>query len=82
MKKKRKLLRYAFVMNCCFIPGNEKWRDETSTSSQMKWILHASGEAGCVYRIHFCAVPRRVARDVLKWRTLDGESFANVTRTV
>lgn len=38
----------------------------------MKWILHASGEAGCVYRIHFCAVPRRVARDVLKWRTLDG----------
>lgn len=30
------------------------WHDETSTSSQMKWILHAN-KAGCVYRIHFCA---------------------------
>lgn len=31
--------------------------------------MDSAREAGCVYRIHFCA--RRVARDV-KWRTLDG----------
>lgn len=69
-EKEGRLLRYAFVMNSCFIPGKEKWRDETSTSSQMKWIACTRAARPDVF-IEFISA-RRVARRDVKWRTLDG----------